>query len=466
VAVAVLSVALVGGGAAYGVGRLSGGGAQPDEMVPANALAIVSVDLDPSAGQKVDALRFARAFPTVKTRIGSSDDLRKVLFDAVSDSTDVTVPWKDVEPWLGDRAALAVLPAADELDEPVGVAVLAVTDEAKARAGLQAAMPTSTCEVADGFAVCAKDATTAKRAVADAAATALADDSTYADDMKSLGNRGVLAAWADLSRVSTAAPDLLGGMPGIGGSLAGAAGDLKGRYVAAVRFDGPHLELAGRVEGADLPRLSGSTDVGTLPKDTLAALGIGDAGTVVTSAWQRLRVAAGSMGQEQGFDDQVSTLSSQYGIRLPDDLVSAIGDRLTVAVGNGSTPQVAVRVNGSKDSIDRLLGGLHRAAGAMLQVATATSGNATVLAPDQAYASAVAQGDGLGSTDRFRDALAEADDAQAALYVDIAGLLSAYGDRLHLPATTTEDLRPLSALGATVRQDGAALEFRVRLATR
>jgi hypothetical protein len=102
----------------------------------------------------------------------------------------------------------------------------------------------------------------------------------------------------------------------------------------------------------------------------------------------------------------------------------------------------------------------------MLQVATATSGNATVLAPDQAYASAVAQGDGLGSTDRFRDALAEADDAQAALYVDIAGLLSAYGDRLHLPATTTEDLRPLSALGATVRQDGAALEFRVRLATR
>jgi hypothetical protein len=347
VAVAVLSVALVGGGAAYGVGRLSGGGAQPDEMVPANALAIVSVDLDPSAGQKVDALRFARAFPTVKTRIGSSDDLRKVLFDAVSDSTDVTVPWKDVEPWLGDRAALAVLPAADELDEPVGVAVLAVTDEAKARAGLQAAMPTSTCEVADGFAVCAKDATTAKRAVADAAATALADDSTYADDMKSLGNRGVLAAWADLSRVSTAAPDLLGGMPGIGGSLAGAAGDLKGRYVAAVRFDGPHLELAGRVEGADLPRLSGSTDVGTLPKDTLAALGIGDAGTVVTSAWQRLRVAAGSMGQEQGFDDQVSTLSSQYGIRLPDDLVSAIGDRLTVAVGNGSTPQVAVRVKGS-----------------------------------------------------------------------------------------------------------------------
>ena len=186
----------------------------------------------------------------------------------------------------------------------------------------------------------------------------------------------------------------------------------------------------------------------------------------MTSAWQRLRAAAAGMGQEQGFDDQMSALSSQYGIRLPDDLVSAVGDRLTVAVGNGSTPQVAVRVNGSKESIDRLLAGVTQASGSMLEIATATNGRATVLAPDQAYATKVAQGTGLGSSDRFRDALPDGDESQAALYVDVAGLVQAYGDRLDLSPAAREDLRPLSALGVTVRQDGAALDYRVRLATR
>ena len=466
VAAAVLAVGLVGGGVAYGVGQLSGGGTQPDERVPASALAIVSLDLDPSAGQKVDALRFARKFPKVKARIGSGDDLRKMLFDAVSDSSDVTASWKDVEPWLGDRAAVAVLPAADELDEPVPVVVLAVKDEDKARVGLRTAMPTASCEISDGFAVCAKEAAAAKQAVADAARKSLSDDSTYAGDMKTLGDHGILAAWADLSRVKKAAPDLLSGMGAMGSSLAGATGDLKGRYVAAVRFDGPHLELAGRVEGAGLPKLSGSADVGDLPKDTLLALGVGNADTVVSSAWQRLRTAASGMGAAETFDAQVSTLSSTYGISLPDDLVSAVGDQLTLAVGPGAGPQVAVRMTGSKDSIDRLLSGVKQASGSMLDVATATSGHATVLATDARYATAVAQGKGLADTDRFRDAVADADGAQGVLYVDLAGLVSAYGDQLALDAGGTEELKPLSALGVTVHQDGAALDYRVRLATR
>jgi hypothetical protein len=466
VGAAVLAVGLIGGAVAYGVAQLSGGGAQPDAMVPSSALAIVSVDLDPSAGQKIDALRFARAFPELKARMGGGEDLRKILFDAMSDSAGVAGSWQDVEPWLGDRAALAVLPAADELDEPVPVVVLAVTDEGKARAGLPKAVPSASCQVASSFAVCAQDAATVERAMSDATKKSLADDSTYARDLGSIGNHGIVAAWVDLGRVSAAAPDLLIGLRGVGSSLAGAGEQLKGRYVAAARFDGPHLELAGRVEGAGLPRLGGSTDVGTLPKDTLVALGIGDADKVVGSAWQRVREAASAMGGEQAFDDQVSMLPSTYGITLPDDLTAAVGDRLTVAVGAGSTPHVAVRVTGSADSVDRLRGAVERASGSALQVATATSGGTTVLATDQAYATAVAQGRGLDETDGFGDAVPDADRAQGVLYLDIAGLVSAYGPQLGIDASTLQQIRPLSALGITVHQDGDALDYRLRLVTR
>jgi hypothetical protein len=469
VAGAVLAVGLIGGGVAYGVAQLSGGGAQPDQMVPASALAVVTVDLDPSAGQKVDALRFARAFPELKARVGGGDDLRKVLFEVVSDAPQVSASWQDVEPWLGDRAALAVLPAPDELDDPRPVVVLAVTDEAKARAALPAVLPKATCEVSDGFAVCGQDPATAKDAVAAASQKSLADDATYTRDVEAVGGRGVLGAWVDLARVKESAPDALSGMGGVAGSLAGATSDLKGRYVAALRFDGPHLELAGRVEGAELPRLRGSADAGSLPPDTLVALGMADAGSVVQSAWDRLREAASAMGGAESFDDQVSTLSSTYGVRLPDDLVSAAGNRLTVAVGPGSTPKVAVRLDGSRESIATLLRAAEQASGTPVPLATVPSGDRTVISTDESYARAVAQaaaGGDLAGTDRFSNAVADADGAAGVLFVDIAGLVSSYAEQLDVDAHTLERIKPLSALGVSVRQDGEALDYRVRLVTR
>lgn len=459
------AVALIGGGVAYGVGQLSGGGAQPDERIPASAMAVLSVDLDPSAGQKVDALRFARKFPELRSRIGSGDDLRKVVFDAISDSSDVSASWKDVEPWLGDRAAVAVVPAADELDDPVPLVVLAVTDEAKATSSLPTVLKDASCEVADGFAVCAQDADVVKKAVTDAASKSLADESAYAKDVDRLGDRGIVSAWVDLGRIKDAAPDLLSGVGGLAGSVASASsGQLKGRYVAAVRFDGPHLELAGRVTGAELPSLHGSADAGSLPENTLAALAIGDAGRAVQAAWDRLHDAAAGLGGAEQLDQEIANLADTYGVTLPDDLVAAVGDRLTLAVGPSSTPQVAARLTGSGESVDRLVAALEQASGTSL--ATSKADGATVIASDEAYAEAVAKGDGLGSSDRFKDAVPDQDSAQAVLFVDIAGLVTSYADQLGVGATTRDQVAPLAALGVSAHQDGDTLDYRVRLTTR
>src|SRR5690348_4643786 len=133
----VLAVALVGGGAALAASKLGGGGAQPDEAVPASAVGFVAVDLDPSAGQKVDFLRFARKFPDARTAIGSDDDVRKALFEALKKDGQIKGDWSsDVAPWLGDRAGFAVLPPAADGEDPSALVVLAVTDAGKAKAGI------------------------------------------------------------------------------------------------------------------------------------------------------------------------------------------------------------------------------------------------------------------------------------------------------------------------------------------
>ena len=82
---AAVAVAALVGGIAYGAASLSGGGTQPEGALPAGAIAFAKVDLDPAAGQKVDAIRFMRKFPSLRGHVAQDADLRKVLFDAVAD---------------------------------------------------------------------------------------------------------------------------------------------------------------------------------------------------------------------------------------------------------------------------------------------------------------------------------------------------------------------------------------------
>ena len=63
VGAAAASVLAIAGGAYVAYGALSGGGAQPETVVPAAAAAYAEVDLDPAASQKVAAFRFLHRFP-------------------------------------------------------------------------------------------------------------------------------------------------------------------------------------------------------------------------------------------------------------------------------------------------------------------------------------------------------------------------------------------------------------------
>ena len=136
---------LVGGGTAVAVTMLGGGGAQPDSVLPGNAIAYVRMDIDPSAGQKIAAVRLLRKLPQVDDALAGGGDPRQKLFQTLQkDSPDLrSVDYdKDVKPWLGDRFGVAVLPSDQAGDVNVAVA-LQVKDEDKARAGITKLMAAS-----------------------------------------------------------------------------------------------------------------------------------------------------------------------------------------------------------------------------------------------------------------------------------------------------------------------------------
>ncbi len=469
----VLAVALAAGVGAVAVSVLGGGGAQPEAAVPASAFAFVRVDLDPAASQKVDALRFARRFPDVGSRLGSGDDPRQAVFEALTKGSTPRGDYaRDVEPWLGQRAALAVVPGASADDDPVPLVVLAVTDPGAARKGLATVAGEGRCEVSGDFAVCAEAPGAAKRAVTDAGRASLADDPGFSDAVDAIGEDGVALAWADAARARSALPALTsalrsgGGRAGALGSLA-AGGDLPGAVVAALRFDGPNLEVAGRVDGAPLPAASGPSGVGGLPAGTLVALGTGGADTVVSAAWAQLRATFAAQGADV-LDQQVAAIGEQYGVTLPGDLSAALGGRAVLAFGGltDGAPDVALRTSGEPQAVAKLVAVVDRLAEGQLTLSSARAGSDTVVASSRAYADAVAGGSGLGATKVFADAVPRFADAQQVVFVDVAGLVALAQGSLGADAASLRDLRPIAAVGLTGGRDGAAATFDLRLTTR
>lgn len=465
-----LAALLVAGGVTYAAGALGGGGAAPEQAIPASAFAVVKVDLDPSAGQKVGALRFLRKFPEAKSRLGAGDDARRALFEALTKGGELRGSWaSDVEPWLGKRGALAVVPGATAEADPVPVVVLAVTDAGKARAGLRKVGDgQAQCSVSDDFAVCAPDAAAAKAAVSAAATSSIADDKTFDGDVKALGGDGIATAWVDLAKARSALPALTSALRSAGAPADGAlqAAQLKGRYVTALRFVGDDLELTGRVEGADAPALTGTSGVEQLPAGTLAAAGTAGADQLVATAWKQLSSTMAATGGADQPGQQLQALQQQLGITVPGDIQAAVGKRAVIAYGglSGGAPQAALRVSGDSSSVAKLVGAATKASGGRLALATAKAGTDTVVASTQAYADQVATGSGLGDDPAFTAAVPGAKDAQQVLYVSIATLVGQLREQGAMGAG--EYVRPLSAFGLSAGRDGTATTFTIRLTTK
>ena len=108
---AVVAAAGVIGAGAWAATSFFATGAQPAEALPASTVAYASLDLDPSGGQKIEAIQTLRKFPAFNDELDldTDDDLRETVFNEFfgADVCERVDYDDDIEPWLGSRAAVA-----------------------------------------------------------------------------------------------------------------------------------------------------------------------------------------------------------------------------------------------------------------------------------------------------------------------------------------------------------------------
>lgn len=462
-AAGILGLGLLGGGALFAFSKVNGGGPQPETALPSTAIAFAKVDLDPSADQKVDAFRFARKFPGAQDPLSGVDedgDMRKEIFESIKDEGGLEgVDYEaDVEPWLGQRFGVAMMPAGDAGDEPQVVLAFASTDEEAAKDGLaKATQDGGYCSVQEDYALCGEEQSVVDKAVNDAASESLADSDNFTQDMDDLGEDGLVTAWMDAAKVSDLAmgPDTTSQPDGQ---------KAEGRMAMALRFDGPTLELAGRMNGlpdGSVP-VGENASVGDLPADTIGAFGIAGLDEALKNAWPEIDSAMeDTMGPD--WSEGKDAFTQETGVSLPDDVAKAVGSDTAVAVGaNGPEPEVALKTNGDRSIIDKLVG---MDPDGMSGITVKDGEDDTiVVASSDSYADKVGSEDGLGDSDAFKDAVPDADDASSIAYVDVTKAVDAFGDELD--DEERENIEPLSAIGFSLNGEDDHADFRLRVTTK
>ena len=456
--VAVLAVlAVIGGGAVFAYARLTGGD-QPAAVLPGNAVAYARIDLNPSAGQRVAALRFLLKFPSAKEQIGltsDNDDLRQKLFELIKknsgdDLADVDFD-KDVKPWLGDRAGVAAVPGKDS-DEPDVVMAVQVKDEDKAAKGLDKLFADEEDKpkraFAKGYVLLTDEQAALDAAVAASKGGSLQDNATFDKDMSALGEQGFASFWADTKGIALATGDKLteeqrSALP-------------NGSVAAALRFDSQYVELKGVVHGDQSLKVN-SSDAGDiiskLPDTTAGAVALSDGANLVGTIWTQLEKSTASSGLDLG--ELTKNFRDQYGLVLPDDLKPLLGKNLAVAVDKNDEdgPKIAARMETdpakAEEVVDKVIELIRTRTAANVPIEKAKDADTLVIATDKAYADQVLQGGNLGESENFKQAIPDSKGAVMVGYVDFEAASS-----LTSELTKDKDLAALRSGGYTIRVTG------------
>jgi hypothetical protein len=449
----VAGVLALGGVGWAAAAYLGGGGPQPADVLPADTLGFVTLDLDPAVNQKAAVSSLLEKFPDLREHVGG--DLRGDILSPVLDEVSADLDFDaDVAPWLGDRMAVAAVPAPGTDAGVVPVLALAVTDE-------EAMADTLTDVRTDadfGFAV--RDdyvlvTDTQERADDLAAAEeVLADAEAYAGDREALGGDHVAIAWFDLDAVQGVLPaEMAGGMPF-------GATDLTGRAILGLHAESDALELHaldfGMAESAWAPTEPTRLIEG-LPEDTVAAVSVGGLGDAIAQGWEE--IAAGGMPPE--FQDGLAAL----GLQLPEDLRVVFGSDVAVALsGDLAEPQVGVRADTDDPArATEVLDALVQQFELPVPLVPQQVEGGYVLATDEATAGALADDGGLGDSERFRAAVGSTDEASAVGYVDLAAII----DQLRADGNADADrVAPLDTLGFTSTPTDEGSRFVLRVTTR
>ncbi len=478
--------AVVAGGA-WAATSFFAQGAQPAEALPDSTIAYMSVDLDPSGGQKIEAIKMLRKFPafTDKVNLQTDDDLRERMFEEITKSGECEgLDYAaDVKPWLGSRAAVAAVDLGE--DEPAAVGVVQVTDADKADDGMATLVETcggsgSATDGAGGWVVdgdwmvVAETEKIAQQVVDATDGGTLAGDSAFGQWTGEAGDDGFMSMY-----VAKAAAHYLGDAAGMGAMLGGMPTtgedpvppelqeliDQFDGAAATVRFDDGAVEVEYAMSNyqQDLTKFidteAGVDMVTSLPEDTVAAMGFG-----FKEGWAQalLDYVKTTMPDEADtIDEQLASFEEETGLAFPEDVETLLGEGVTISLGSGIDPDAVtnggpgeipagIRIKGDADEIQAVLDKIAAQAGPeMAEFMHVTEGDGyAVLALQDGYRDDLADGGALGDSAAYSEVV-ESDEAQSVLFVNFDAdddwLVRLTGDSPEI----SKNLEPLSAFGVS-----------------
>ena len=464
-------------------------------LVPQDALAYVSLAVDPSDSQKSDIDAILSKFPKAskKTFDAAKDDaLTKAVKNLGLDYQ------ADVKPWLGDELAIAVMPNG-ATPSPVGL--IKSKDDAQATAALQKAAKSpnfdAAYKVVKGYVIVVqkKDAAlldTVARQAGNSSGS-LASQTKFTRVVDQLSSDRLVTAWADgHSLLALAKAQLkqqtgkskidISGLPDIGSAAAEAHAVESGAVLDGL------VETPGSTGGGKLDITN------NLPSDSLGALTLWNIGGAFDSV-------LGAVLQSNALGAQDLQKAQQaLGLDVRQDILSWMHGEAVIAVGpptTGPTPDFALLVHATDQgkaqaAVTKIGSVLEQKLGVKLdqrpgpngstmyvfpapirtgiQPAMALVGDKFILASSTDYLTRLAKGNGgFDSGKSFKDTLGSAESGtqfQLVLQVDsirqyVEGLLTGASKQKY-DTDVKPWLDPFSASAMRVRKDGSTTKFEVK----
>ncbi|MDX6308226.1 MAG: hypothetical protein QOI06_1272 [Nocardioidaceae bacterium] len=490
----VLTVMLGGGAFAFYEAnpfQIFRAGPQAAEALPGNAVLYAGIDLNPTAAQKIDALRFLGHFPAFRDTSGITNpntDIREILVEKALGSAHCSglSYTHDVQPWLGERFGLAVMPHVAHQTEPFAYA-LQVGDENAARQGvhaLEACQGTGSggsaglagMAFANGYLLLAHTQAQADAYAKSAANHSLADNAEFKADTGSLGDPGVITTWVDVG----------GAVAAIAGASVPAAElhavtSATTRIAATFRFASDHVEVATSIYGDTQPLAIGDNPIVNLPSSTVFALSESGGDQRIADIWKHSLAKARS--QSPGIDQQISLFEAQTGFRLPGDIETLFGQNILLALdnkglnatalGSGDPSQLnyGIRITNDPAKLDALYNRLVHAInvnfGADLPLSKRDFPNGIAVATNGAYANKLGALDGnLGETDAFKSVVNDGADQEFVLFFNfdaVKAQIIQSMSRGGAPQQAIDNVQPLKAFGVAAHVDGHYQHVTLRL---
>ena len=458
-----------GGSSKPASGSGANAGADPATVAPAGSAVFVSAITRPQGTAKANVERLGRA---ILAKDDFAGEVKRLLAMAGKDSPiDFQ---RDIEPWLGDRLAVAVPSLSGPAFDPLVIG--SSTDDAKARDALGRAVKSPqdgsyrgvayqhsadgrrAGAVVDHLAIYGSEENL-KRAIDAAKGTALATNTAYTRALAKLPPDALATGYVDLRGLIAGAGKVAGNS-----AASGLLGSVLGKDIVGIGFgayadaDAVRVEFAVPGTGAVADSVAGGAAADALaaaPADAWLGIGLGNLGKTLSSALGAL-TASGGLGAI-GTQALLGQAQQSLGLDIQRDLLSWMGSaHLFVSGTTADTVGGALVVHSTNPSatrhaVDKLAGALPPLLGGTpfsridsagrtgfaiplgksVRATVVASGETFVIAiGDRALNTALGRGARLGGTAGFKAISAKLSGAKPVLYLDlgqVADLVEAVG---------------------------------------